>query len=282
MSSRPCTLRLGRLGLVAALALGLAGCLGPSWQRQTVYQDSDVEVVLRSEKGAPPAYDHPVTISAVRTAHILASLDVRLDDQEEKNARTPAVPLDLVFPLGELVADALAQADATQHVLVMARRTERNLKIFTEKRLTSFVVYMQNDRLYVHLGHVDWEVPRNPNERIYEPAPGKALMKFRVLGGRGILPVGPQAVAVDWRDDTFRRASSVRLRPGGRVQRRTILMEEPVEEAPAPRVEDTVDFSELSPETLRELADLEEARRSGEVSEAEYRARREDLLQPTP
>jgi len=226
---------MARATLPAALAVALllAGCLGPRWHRETFHQSGDFEVLLRSQEGVHPGYDHPVTISAIRMTHILASLDVRHDGDEKKGARSPAVPVEIVFALGELAADALVEADADQHVVVMAERTERNLKIFTEKRLTSFVAYVKDDRLHLHLSHLDWPVPKNPNARLREPVPGKRVMDFKVLGAPSVLPTGPQSVAVAWRDDTVRRA----------------------------------------------LADLEEARRAGQVSEAEYRARREDILE---
>ncbi len=104
---------------------------------------------------------------------------------------------------------------------------------------------------------------------------------FKVLRSRSITPIAPQAVAVDWRDSSFRRADAIRLGPGGQVKRRTVLLEEPEDEAPeeeTPPSEDTIDLSTVSPDALRELADLEEERRRGAIGEAEYQARRRKIL----
>jgi hypothetical protein len=98
-----------------------------------------------------------------------------------------------------------------------------------------------------------------------------------VLASDGIDPTGHQSVAVSWKDDRFRNPTSVRVGPGGKVTRRTVLMEEeaPASEAPA------AGESELpaDPERLRALADLEEARRAGDITEAEYQRQRRQLLQ---
>ncbi|MGH3113173.1 MAG: hypothetical protein ACRDOP_06880, partial [Gaiellaceae bacterium] len=63
---------------------------------------------------------------------------------------------------------------------------------------------------------------------------------------------------------------------GGKVLRTTILMESEEEAPPAPRPV----LPELTPEQLRALADLEEARTEGKVSEAEYAAERNRILAP--
>jgi len=267
-------------GLALLLAAAwLPGCAGPRYERDTFYESGDTEIVLRTRTDAPVRYDHPASVSSVRMAHILASLDVRFEDQEKKNARTPAIPVELVYPVGELVSRALAAAKPEQEILVMAQRRERTLKLFTERRLTSFIVFMEDGQLHIHFGHVDWPMPKNPNERVREPRLDKELMEFKVLPGKSIVPVGRQEVAVDWRDPGFRRADSIRLGPGGAVTRRTVLMEEPEAEAPEAPPGDVIDLSTLTPDALRKLADLEDERRRGEIDEAEYLARRREILE---
>jgi len=276
---------LALLVLAAPLAASLLGCFGPRYARETYHESRAVEVVLRGRTDVSPGYDHPATISSVRMAHILASLEVRFDDQEEKHARTPVVPVEAVYPLGDLVSGALAEAEPSQEVVVEATFRSRTLKIFTEKEQTALVVYLKDDTLVVHVARVGFPVPKNPNDRLREPRPGEEYQDFRVLGSDAIRPIAKQAVAVDWRDPAFRRADAIRLRPGGRVERRTILLEEPAAVAPeagpagapAPSAE-AVDLSELSPEALRRLADLEEERRRGVIDEIEYRARRREIL----
>jgi hypothetical protein len=101
-----------------------------------------------------------------------------------------------------------------------------------------------------------------------------------VLASEGVEPTGHQSVAAHWRDDRFRNPTSVRVGPGGKVTRRTVLMEDegPPDAAAGP------DAGPLpsDPETLRALADLEEARRAGELTEAEYQRRRRALLEAAP
>lgn len=53
-------------------------------------------------------------------------------------------------------------------------------------------------------------------------------------------------------------------------------------ETPAPAAGGTAGATELpsDPDALRALADLEEARRAGSITEAEYQRRRQALLEP--
>jgi hypothetical protein len=68
--------------------------------------------------------------------------------------------------------------------------------------------------------------------------------------------------------------------PTGEVVRKTILMESPVEEWAKEEPSDAPLPPDLSPDQLRALADLEEARQRGQITEAEYRARRRKILNP--
>lgn len=264
------------VALLAACTV-LAGC-GPKYVRDTYHESRDIEIVLRGRTDQDPGFEHPATVSAVRMSHILASLDVRFGDQEKKNARTAVVPVEAVYPLGELVSGALSKAKPNQEVVVSAQIRSRKLKVFTEKRLTSFIVYMKNDQLVFHIARVGFPVPKNPNERIREPKPGSEYQDFKVVRSRSIVPIAKQTVAVEWRDAAFRKADAIRLGPGGRVKRRTMLLEEPEEQAPEEAPSDTVNLSNLTPEALRRLADLEEERRRGAIGEAEYQARRREIL----
>jgi hypothetical protein len=270
---------------VATLAAAtlVAGCFGPRYARETYFENHEIEIVLRGRTDANPGYDHPATISAVRMSHILASLDVRFREDEKKNDRTPVIPIEAVYPLGELLSGAFAKAEPNQEVVVSAKIRTRTLKIFTDKQLHSFIAYMKGDRLIIHVARVGFTLPKNPNERVREPKLGSEYQDFRVLPGPAIHPVAKQVVSVEWRDDYFRKANALRLGPGGRVKRRTILLEEPAEEAPEasleePAEEEAVTLPDLSPEALRALADLEEERRRGRISEADYQQRRDAIL----
>lgn len=271
--------RLAKNFALLAAALVLAGCAGPRYERETFYENRDITITLRGRTDVNPDYEHPVQVSAVRLSHILASLDVRFDDQEKKNARTPVVPIEAIYPLGELVSRALAAAKPEQEVVVSALLRSRKLKIFTEKTLTAFIVYMKNDQLVFHISRVGFTVPKNPNDRVHEPKQGKSYQDFKVLRSKSIVPIAPQAVAVEWRHPDFRKADAVRIGRGGKIKRRTVLIEEPEEEAPEETPADVVDLSTLTSDALRQLADLEDERRRGDINEAEYVARRRKILE---
>ncbi|MBW2312546.1 MAG: hypothetical protein JRH10_00025 [Deltaproteobacteria bacterium] len=263
--------------LVAALAV--AGCAGARYERETFYENRDVTVTLRGRTDVNPGYEHPTQISAVRLSHILASLDVRFADQQKKNARTPVVPIEAIYPLGKIVSQALAKAKPEQEVVVTALLRTRKLKVFTDKTLTAFIVYMKNDQLVFHISRVGFTMPKNPNDRVHEPKQGKSYQDFKVLRSKSIVPIAPQAVAVEWRHPDFRKADAVRIGRGGKIKRRTVLIEEPEEEAPKETPADVVDISTLTSDALRQLADLEDERRRGSIGEAEYVARRRQILE---
>jgi hypothetical protein len=272
-------LRLAVLLLVLACA---ATACGPRYARVTIHDRGGLSVLLRAERQGKGTVDrgfaHPVTISRSRVTHILSRIDVRVE-QKKESVRRPAIPAELLLDLGGLVSAALAKADPGQEVVVRAVRKERRLGIFTQRYLTSFVVYLLEDRLHVHLSRVDDPMPKDADDSIPEPWPNREVMRFKVIASEGILPVGAQAVAVDWRNSLFRAPGQVRVGRGGKVMRREILLESPVEE---PEVEAPEMSGDLSPETLRALADLEEARRRGAISEAQYQERRRRILASDP
>jgi hypothetical protein len=268
--------------LLAPLAVALlagAGC-GVRYQRVPVVQDDQAALALRAElrEGRPfdRGFAHPATISGVRLAHVLSQLDVRMDDEEKTGERRPAIPNELVYPLGDHLSKAFEQADPSQEVVVRAWRVERRLGLFTQRYETSFVAFVAADgRLHLALSRLDWPVPKGSEDEVREPQAGREVMAFRVLASDGIEPTGRQAVAVHWRDDRFRSPTTLRAGPGGKMTRRTVIMESPPEEAPAAGSPLPSD-----PDALRALADLEEARRAGAITEAEYQRRRRLLLEP--
>ena len=164
-----------------------------------------------------------------------------------------------------------------------AQRRERSLGVFTHDYITSFSAYVKGDVLHIRLFHLDWEKPGGgPQAKVDEPSPDKTVMRFRVLPGEAISPEGNQGVAVSWRDAIFQTPTAVRITPGGKIVRRTVLMEseEPAAAPEEPQHEDVpaVTSGNLSPAQLRALADLEEQRRDGKASENEYQTRRARIL----
>jgi hypothetical protein len=267
------------LGLLFALA---ATSCGPRYARVTIQDQDGMIVQLRAETRAGKAVDrgfaHPADISPVRLANILSRIDVRIESGKEE-VRKPAIPAELLYEVGDLVSAALAKADRSQEVVVRAIRKERRLRIFSEEYLTSFVAYVLGDRLHLHLSRIDDPLPKDSRDTVPEPWPSREAMPFKVLASEGIVPVGAQAVAVAWRDPLFRSAGQIRVGPGGKVMRREILLESPAEDTESAEPETT---GRLSPETLRALADLEEARRRGAISETEYQRRRRAILASDP
>jgi hypothetical protein len=128
----------------------------------------------------------------------------------------------------------------------------------------------------VQVARSDWEIPPRRREQLPEPHAGEQQQRFRLLVDEGMSLADAQSAVVDWRNPVFARPTRTRITPSGRVLRTTILMESE-DEAPPPRP--TLP-PELTPEQLRALADLEEARREGRLSEAEYAAERNRILEP--
>lgn len=267
---------------LALAAVAVAGCSG--YSRNVLSESGSNKVVLRSQKSlgsvVAQGYDHPATISSTRLAHILSRIDVRTDDGDA-NSRRPAIPAELVYELGEKLSDALAKASRDEEVVVVATRRERNLGIFTHDYVTSFSASVKGDLLHLRLFHLDWERPGGgPQAKIDEPVPDKQVMRFRVLPGESMQPEGAQGVAVSWHDPVFKTPTAVRVTPTGKIVRRTVLLESEAppageeEEPPLP----SVTSDTLSPAQLRALADLEEQRRDGKVSEGDYQGRRARIL----
>lgn len=263
--------------LVVALALASVAC-GPRYLRRPVESEPGVTVFLRSEKkdGAvvDRGYEHPATIAPVRLTHVLSQIDVRRD-ADEGGKREPAIPTDLLYPAGSAISRALAQAGPGEQVVAQAVRRERRL-VFTTDHVTTLLLYVKDERLVVHVRHLDSELPKDERrDQLPEPWIERRADEFRVVPGEAMVLVGPQEVAVDWRDPAFRQPRRISVTPTG-VHRRTILMESP--DSATPEEAQPERSGELSPEQLRELADLEEARRAGRVSESEYQARRREIL----
>ncbi len=272
------------LGLCAALvAACTAGCMT---QPEPIFEEQGIRVFLRSDvrwmRTVDKGYSHPVTIAPVRLAHILSRIDLKpptgfLVSFEGDKERVPAIQSDAVYAVGEAVSKALASADPNQEVVVMVIRDTKRWGVFDHDYLTSFVAYARDERLYVHMSRHDWEIPKTREERIPEPRIGDNPQRFRLYTGTAMSLMNDQSVAIDWRDPVFAKPSRTRVLPSGEVEHREILMESPGE------VQDQGDPSmrlpeNLSPEQLRSLADLEEARRAGKITETEYRTRRRTIL----
>ena len=271
------------LAALALLALLAVACKTPV--KEDVFKENGVNVFLRSEKSwqfgslIEKDYDHPVTISPVRIAHILSRIDVRLAGKRE-----PAIPTDFLYSIAEGISRALSRAGSEQEVVVMVTEKERRIGIFDHDFLTSFVTYVKGPQLFVYLARIHWEVPTKQRDDPPQPQIGEERMTFRLYPSKGMELVEGQGVAAEWRNDVFARPTRTKILPTGKVVRKNILLESDEEEPstaatdseePAPAVEAP---RGLSPAQLRALADLEEARQAGEITEAEYVARQQEIL----
>jgi hypothetical protein len=266
-------------GLLALPVLGAFGCMKRPI-REDVYRENRIEVFLRSEKRlfstVERGFGQPAIIAPVRIAHILSRIDIRTGSGEG-GKRLPAIPTEMLFPISDGVSKALAKANPNQEVVVMAIRRFRRFAVFDRDFLTSFLCYVRDEKLYIHLSRNEWEIPSRRKDRLPEPRVGDHPMRFKVFSGQAMTLVDKQSVAVHWRDPVFERPTRTRVLPTGEVLRREILMESAPEEILEQRSQEPLP-SDLSPEQLRDLADLEEARRQGGITEADYHARRQAIL----
>jgi hypothetical protein len=277
----PASHRVLLAGLLLLPVLGSLGCFKRPI-KQDVYRKDRIEIFLRSEKRifstVERGFDQPVVIAPVRLAHILSRIDVRLG-ADEGGKRVPAIPTEMLFPISGGLNQALAKAGPDQEVVVMAVRRFRRFAVFDRDYLTSFLCYVRGDTLYVHLSRTEWEIPTRRKDRLPEPHVGDHPMRFKVFSSQAMSLVDKQSVAVRWRDPVFERPTRTRVLPTGQVLRREILMESSPEEIQQQRSQEPLP-TDLSPDQLRALADLEEARRRGGITEDEYNTRRQAIVSP--
>ncbi len=270
----------------SVLALLLAAC-GPKLIVRDVYEssDGDVKVTLRhtvdggdAVHPVPRGYDHPVTVSDVRVAHILAQI-THLDAEEQSH---PTIRSVHVYPLAEGLSRALAAAGPDDEVVAVAFTRERRLGIFTYDMVTSFRVTMQEPMMNVDFFTIRQKLEKDPKrrtERIYEvprELPEKAP-NFQIKVTRMQVPRGLRGLAFVWRDPYYARPVSLSLR-GGRLRRRTILMEMEPEELQPEGYEPTAS-PVLRDAQLRALDRLDASRRGGELGEEEFQRRRRLVLE---
>ena len=274
---------MGRWQLVALFVISslLTGCV--TRQVMTpVYTKKGTTVELRGEmKGSEPVdkgYAHPTAISAQRLTYLLAAIEVRgsTGKKDKDQALQGLVTSSNVKLIANGLSKALAEANSSQEVVVKSMRTVRRLGVFSRKYYTAFTAYVEGDYLYIHISQLEKEIDAGKDTKLPEPRPGEANGKFRVVADKSMHAVGPFALAVRWRDPRF--SAQTRSLDTEGVRTRTILMESPIPKEELGGALSTELSDKLSPATLRALADLEEERRNGLVTESAYRFRRDQLL----
>lgn len=270
------------LCILAALGLGC----GTRVIRTPVFEKGVIESYLRSYQSGGQTlergFEHPAVIAPVRLTHVLSFIDVELPKSKKKTDRRPAIPPELLYGVGDALGAALEQAGPDDEVVVRLVRQDKRLGIFSQDFLTAFVAYVKDGSLTLFFSHSDWELPKfgagQERQELPEPREGVEQQRFRVLPSDAFITLGPRTLAADWRQKRFAEPERIEVSPLGQVRRREILLEEVVEPVEEAAPESVAPPESLSPAALRDLADLEEARRSGKITEGEYQQRRARIL----
>jgi hypothetical protein len=188
--------------LILMMGVVLASACATKTVQRVAYTEGGVIATLRhqSEGGAPidRGFAHPANISQERLSAVLASILVR-----DKTAGVkPAVTGALVRGVARGLSQALEQADSSEEVALTAVRKSRRLGIFTEKRLTSLVAYVEDDQIVLSFTHIDWDLSKAKNFktgalRLPQPRIGRKVSDFTVIPGDGLeVGGGGQAVKI--------------------------------------------------------------------------------------
>jgi hypothetical protein len=258
------------------LALCAAAC-APKLVRETVFQSERVLVQLRHrvDGGRPVArgHAHPAVIADVRLAHILASVS----HEDTKGERGPTIRSEHVYELAEGMAKAFEKAGPDDEVIGVGYGRERRLAIFSIEKLTAFRSWVDpGGELWLEFFAIEQEPPEpapHGESKPWEPPVElpRDRPSFKLIPGDAQRAAGARGLAIAWRDDYYRRPVAMRIR-GGKLRRRTVLLEAPVDE-PVPTAQLPLP-PDLSDAQRQALDQLEAARREGLVRETEYQRRR--------
>lgn len=272
--------------IVAAALLAFASGCASRPSRQSIIDRAGMQVdLVRYKKGfktQPQGFDHPAIISSERLTYILGALEIETREKDGATIRQPGIHAELVTPIAEALSESLRQAGPDQEVGLQAIRKERSLGIFHTKYLTTLLAWVKGDSLYIQLHRSEWPIPQAKETKPQpEPLRDTRPMDFRVVSGEFLYFAGPQTLEIDWKNDVFRTAYRLPGSTGGEKRRREVLMQSPIPQAERKAMQGAdVDVDELTPEQLRALADLEEDRASGRITEQAYQRARRELLRP--
>jgi len=268
------------LALVVALAaLSPLGCITREVV-DSIYNRKRVEVMLTEHKKGTQViergFTHPTRISQQRLSNILGKIEIRGRDEDLVGLRY-VFELDQVPAVAEALSYGLGKADPNQTVAVRLVSKVMQHAIFNRKFITSFVSYVRDDLLFIHVSRVDWQLPDlKTKSDLPLPRIDEHPMKFKMVPSDGMFAEGNYAVSVDWKSDKFRRPIT-RVAGTGKGKRTILFEDDTPPEREAGGIPSDV-LTKLSPDQLRELADLEEARQEGKLTEGHYRRLREKLI----
>lgn len=281
----PSALGLAALALFL-VALVMSGCASrPS--RHSIIQKTGMQVdLVRYVKGfrtEQQGFEHPAIISQERLTHILGAVEI--ETREEKGSATirqPGFHPEMIEPIAAALSEGLRQAGPDEEVGIQAVRKERSLGIFHRKYLTAVLAWVKDGSLFLQLHRSEWPIPQEKESKpLPEPRRDTRPMDYRVVSGEPLYFAGPQTLEIDWKNEAFRAAYHLPGSTGGEKRRREVLLESPIPASERKQSDDDgIALDQLSPDQLRTLADLEEDRRSGRITEQAYQKARRELLRP--
>jgi hypothetical protein len=268
------------------LVLGLQSGCASRTVRSSIIERFGIRVdLVREVQGFTTqarGFQHPAVISVPRLRHILGAIEVETKGEAGGTVRQPAFHPAVLEPTAVALAEALAEAGPDHEIGVQVVRRKMSYGILHQKYLTSFLAYIENDHLYLTLSRVDWFVPKGlADDRIPKPRRGHRAMPFRVVGGEPLFYAGPQTLEIVWRDPVFKARYRLPGSTQGTKRRREVLLESPIpkqERDATDALGTDLSVEELSASQLRALADLEEDRQNGRITETAYQRAKRQLL----
>lgn len=270
------------LALVFSLGT-LPGCAARTVRHSVVKQNLIEMDLVREVKIfslVEQDFEHPTIISVPRLMNILNAIEVEMKADKTGVIRQPAFHEEIIEQTAAALAQGLAEASPNEEVGIKSIRKERRLGVFYQKFMTSLLAHVKDGHLYISIRRVDWLVPQAAEDgKLPEPGHHRKDMDFRVVSGDPIFFAGVQDLEIDWRNDVFRKAFQLPGSTKGEKKRREVLDSIPVpKEELSPKQKREIAIDQLTPEQLRALADLEEERRGGNITETAYQRARRQLL----
>lgn len=277
--------QLPLLLLFLACGIALSGCITRT-VRSTAIDRTGMHVdFVRAVNGFTTierGFQQPAIISTERMLNILNAIEIESRNDENLIVEQPAFHPDIVEETARALAEAFAEAGPDVELGVKAIRKEMKLGIFYRKYLTSFIAYMENGYLYIVLNRIDWLIPqKDENKRLPEPLRDGPPTNFRVVSGDYLFYAGPQSLEIAWQDPVFREPYRLPGTTKGRKRVREIISQSPIpKDEQDSEISGGVSLDQLTPDQLRALADLEDDRRQGRITEAAYQRAKRQLLRP--